>query len=71
MHGYTRRKEDINIGASFFSSQGYAIFAIDAPLDGLYYAQDISPRPLLMQNGRFDILVPLETNKLLYEKAKE
>lgn len=42
-----------------------------APADPIYFADKISPRPLLMQNGLFDELVPPPTNQLLFDLAKE
>ncbi|HIE53357.1 MAG TPA: alpha/beta fold hydrolase [Armatimonadetes bacterium] len=42
-----------------------------APVDPLHFAAHISPRPLLLQNGRFDNIVPVEANQRLYEVARE
>jgi len=41
------------------------------PVDPINFVDAISPRPLLMHNGRFDDIVPAESGRLLYERAKE
>lgn len=42
-----------------------------APVDPLNFADKISPRPLLMLNGKHDDIVPVESNQLLYDRAKQ
>jgi cephalosporin-C deacetylase-like acetyl esterase len=41
------------------------------PVDPINFIDKISPRPILMHNGRFDDIVPAESGLLLFEKAKE
>ena len=41
------------------------------PVDPVNFIGLISPRPLLMINGKNDILVPVRTSKILYEQARE
>jgi cephalosporin-C deacetylase-like acetyl esterase len=41
------------------------------PVDPINFVDAISPRPLLMHNGKFDEIVPAESGQLLYERAKE
>ncbi|MBO3802767.1 MAG: prolyl oligopeptidase family serine peptidase, partial [Candidatus Brockarchaeota archaeon] len=41
------------------------------PVDPINFVDKISPRPVLMHNGRFDEIVPAESGLLLYEKAQE
>ncbi|MFH1539371.1 MAG: alpha/beta hydrolase [bacterium] len=41
------------------------------PVDPVNYIAEISPRPLLMVNGKNDIIVPLRASKNLYNHAKE
>jgi len=41
------------------------------PVDPINFVDAISPRPLLMHNGKFDDIVPAESGQLLYERAKE
>jgi len=41
------------------------------PIDPINFIDAISPRPLLMHNGKFDDIVPAESGRLLYERAKE
>lgn len=41
------------------------------PIDPINFVDAISPRPLLMHNGKFDDIVPAECGRLLYERAKE
>lgn len=42
-----------------------------APVDPMYWVDKISPRPVLFLNGDHDVIVPVETNKLLHSLAKE
>lgn len=44
---------------------------IFAPSDPLNFVDKISPRPVLMINGKQDLVVPIEANKLLHNTAKE
>jgi len=41
------------------------------PVDPINFIDAISPRPLMMHNGKFDDIVPAESGQLLYERAKE
>jgi len=41
------------------------------PVDPINFIDAISPRPLMMHNGKFDDIVPAESGRLLYERAKE
>jgi dienelactone hydrolase len=42
-----------------------------APADPLYFAAHISPRPLLMQNGRLDETIPPSCAQCLYDAARD
>jgi len=41
------------------------------PVDPLYHIHRFAPRPLLMQNALYDVTVPAECGRLLYEAAGE
>jgi uncharacterized protein len=47
------------------------ISRITAPADPVNFVNRISPRPLLMINGSKDEIVPVVSNKLLHQRAKE
>jgi pimeloyl-ACP methyl ester carboxylesterase len=42
-----------------------------APVDPINYIDKISPRPLLIQLGKYDDVVPFKNGMKLFEKAKE
>ncbi len=42
-----------------------------APADPIHYVGRIAPRPLLLQNGKDDSLIPAESAKALFDAAKE
>ncbi len=42
-----------------------------APVDPINYVDKISPRPLLIQLGKYDDIVPFKNGMKLFEKAKE
>lgn len=44
--------------------------AVIAPVDPVNWAQNISPRPTLMLNGKFDVLVNPESNRILFARLK-
>ncbi|MDZ7262786.1 MAG: dienelactone hydrolase family protein, partial [candidate division KSB1 bacterium] len=52
-------------------SLGQVIEWIIAPTEPLKYVHRISPRPLLLINGRNDESVPMECAEALYEKAQQ
>jgi dienelactone hydrolase len=41
------------------------------PIDPLYHVAQISPRPILLQNGKHDRLIPAECAQQLHDRAKE
>ena len=47
------------------------IMEIMAPADPLHFVEHIAPRPLLMLNGRDDVIVPAVCAQQLFERARE
>jgi dienelactone hydrolase len=41
------------------------------PADPIHYVSEISPRPVLMQSGSHDSIVPFESGKMLFDAAKD
>ena len=61
----------VAISAATFNPMAVAVIAISSQLDGAQNVAQLAPRPLLLIHGTADIVLPDESSKLIFERARE